>query len=140
MNLIKQYEQELEERKIQSKELGEEENSFVEGIIAQLERTIADLKKQALSDRFFLEEIVYKIYKEENDHYETLTRDFLDEYVRNTPLTEFEREKYIKEVLGFEDMDYYFKSEKELDFFLKNKRTPTELDLTDYSITDCSTK
>lgn len=138
MNLIKKYEQELEERKLQSIELGEEENSFVNGIISQLEKTIKDLKKQALNDRFFLEEIVYKISTEEHDHYQTLTRDFLSEYVNNLPLTELERDNYIKNVMGFDHMDYYFKSEKQLAFFLKNHRLPNEEESQDYSIIDCS--
>jgi hypothetical protein len=135
----------LEERKRQSFELGEGENAFVNGIIAQLEMTIQDLKKQAMNDRFFLEEIVYKIFQEDEDHYTTLTRDFLSEYVQNLPITEFERTKYIKEVMGFdEEMDYYFKSEKQLAYFLKERKLPSEEELTDeelenYSIIDVTT-
>lgn len=138
MDLIKKYEKELEERKLQSLELGDDENSFVNGIISQLERTIKDLKRQGLKDRFFLEEIVYKIMQKDDDHYETLTRDFLSEYVNNLPLTEFERDHYIKNVLGFEEMDYYFKSESDLSFFLKNRRLRTEEDFEFYSIVDAS--
>jgi hypothetical protein len=140
MNLIKQYEQELKERKLQSIELGDDENSFINGIIVQLERTINDLKKQALNDRFFLEEIVYKIKNGETDHYETLTRDFLKEYVNNLPMTEFDREQYIENVLGNSELDYYFESEKQLAFFLKNNRLPNKEDLMDYSIVDCSSQ
>ncbi len=117
MNLIKQYEQELKERKLQSIELGDDENSFVNGIIVQLERTINDLKKQALNDRFFLEEIVYKIKNGETD-----------------------REQYIENVLGNSELDYYFESEKQLAFFLKNNRLPNKEDLMDYSIIDCSSQ
>lgn len=145
MNLIKTYEKELEERKRQSFELGEENNSFVNGVIEQLKTTIEDLKKQAMNDRFFLEEIVYKIFQKDTEHYETLTRDFLSEYVQNLPITEFERTKYIKEVMGFnEDMDYYFKSEKQLAYFLKEHKLQTEEELSNealenYSIIDVTT-
>jgi ribonuclease I len=141
MELIKAYEKELEARELQSIEIGEGENAFVEGIISQLKRTIQDLKKQGMNDRFFLEEIVYKISQKDEDHYSTLTRDFLSEYVENLPLTEFERNQYIKDVMGFgEETDYYFKSEKQLAYFLKEHKLPSEEDLIDYSITDLSSK
>jgi hypothetical protein len=48
MELIEKYELELVERKQQSRELNElaeGESSFVDGIIAQLETTISDLKQ-----------------------------------------------------------------------------------------------
>ena len=141
MNLIKNYTEkisELETKRDDAEIIGNAGACICyTGEIETYKLVIEDLKKQALKDRFFLEEIAYKILNEENDHYETLVRDFLNEYVSNTPLTEFEREQYIENVLGFADANYYFKSEYELHFYLKNHRIPNKYD-SDYSITDTS--
>jgi|LakMenE18May11ns_1017448.scaffolds.fasta_scaffold9469035_1 hypothetical protein len=143
MNLIKNYTEKIAE--LEAKRDDAENRGMAgacisyTGEIETYKLVIIDLKKQALNDRFFLEEIVYGIEKKEDDKVFTLTRDFLSEYVSNLPLTEFERENYIKDVLGHSDLDYYFKSEKELKYFIKNNNLPDN-DLEDFSIVDCSSK
>ena len=75
-----------------------------------------------LKDRFFLEEIVYRLKNKDIGYVETLTGDWLQEMVEKNPMTEQERKSYIKNVLGWDD-DFtnsaYFKSEKQLKSFLK---------------------
>jgi len=142
MNLIKNYTEkivELEYKRDDAESRGMAGACIsYTGEIETYKSVVIDLKKQALKDRFFLEEIVYGIEKQQDDKVFTLTRDFLSEYVSNLPLTEFERENYINNVLGHSDLDYYFKSEKELKYFIKNNNFPDN-DLEDFSIVDVST-
>jgi hypothetical protein len=143
MNLIKNYTEKISE--LEAKRDDAESRGMAgacisyTGEIETYKLVIIDLKKQSLGDRFFLEEIVYAIEIDNDDKVLTLTRDFLSEYVDNLPLTEIEREDYIKNVMGFDEMDYYFKSEKELKYFLKNHNLPDN-DLEDFSILDVSTE
>lgn len=134
ITLLKKYTEELADRKKQLRDYKSWgfDTDYVRGIVTGLEMVIKDLKAKAMNDRFFLEEIVKKIHDEETEHYETLCREFLGEYVNGIPMTEAQRKKYIKTVLGFSDRDYYFNSEKELAFFLKNHRLPNDGELADF--------
>ena len=129
MNLIKKYKTELKERQQQLKELKKDghSTSFIEGMIAQLKVSIDDIQKVAMSDRFFLEEILLDM-SNDGDKNKLLVRDFLAEYVSNIPLSETSRRKYIKNVLG-NPVEYYFKSEMELIFYLETFRLPSKSDI-----------
>lgn len=72
-----------------------------------------------INDRFFLEEI----HKHITDYYDTLDlqdldaahtkiRDWLSEMVKELPLTEEDRQHILK--TEYQDMPYFFESEKEL--------------------------
>ena len=123
-------------------------------ILGELGTKIIDLihqvKKEKLSDRFFMEEAIFrniKSWDNAEDYTNILLHDWLSEMVKNNPLTEDDRQKYLKNVLGW-DADFcksaYFKSEKQLAYYLSTKRllTDKQIDVANenYSIIDKSIK
>ncbi len=135
MDLVKEYEKQASflEKDIETCALIGVGVEYKMGQLVQLNMVINDLKKQKLSDRFFLEEIVNAIAREDSDHYETLCRDFLKEYVNEIPLTERERSKYIKEVIGVPE-EYFFKCESDLDFYLTKRYIASKAELRQHKI------
>ncbi|MEX0315107.1 MAG: hypothetical protein AB3N18_13095 [Allomuricauda sp.] len=74
-------------------------------------------EKINLQDRFFLEEIVKRLKNNHMEYVETLLHDWMKEKVENYPLSEEQREDYLREVLGYDDdftSDGWFASELDL--------------------------
>ena len=89
-------------------------------IIARMSWAEMKRKEKKMVDRFFLEEIVYRLKNNELDYVETLTGDWLKEMIEFFPLDEMERIEYIKKTLGAETIgERYFHSEGELAAHLK---------------------
>lgn len=135
MDLIKKYEQQVDylENDIKTLTLAGIGVEYKVGQLVQLNMIISDLKKQKIADRFFLEEIVHSIERNDDDHYQTLTRDFLKEYVGETPLTEDQRDHYIDVIIGL-PRNYFFESELHLEYFLDKGSIPDNADLRNYKI------
>lgn len=123
-------------------------------ILGELGTKIIDLiyqvEKEKLADRFFLEEAIFRnvnCWDEAEEYTSVLLHDWLSEMIRGNPLTEEARQKYIKNVLGWDD-DFcesaYFKSEKQLAYYLSERKilTNEQIDVINqnYSIIDKSDK
>lgn len=124
-----------------AKEFNQVPRFFIENDIEIYDDVISEIRKQQISDRFFLEEAIHRninCWDDAEDYTRTLLFDWMSEFVDKNPLTEEERAAHLKKS-GWDD-DFlesaYFKSEKELKFFLQNKRLP--LEEIDFSITDNS--
>lgn len=141
-NLIKIIEEKrnavLEEIKV-DESIGKTTRFFIENDIYIYNDVISEIKKSQLSDRFFLEEAIFRNVKnwDNTEEYTTvLLHDWLSEMVENNPISEQERKDYL-ESTGW-DSDFlesaYFASEKQLSHYLKEKEL-----IEDYSIEDLST-
>lgn len=135
MDLIKDYEMQCEamEKDIKTLTVAGIGVEYKIGQLTQLKMVIRDLKKQKIADRFFLEEIVHAIQRNDDEYYQTLTRDFLKEYVGETPLNEAQRDHYIDVILGL-PRNYFFESEMHLEYFLDRGSIPDEASLRNYKI------
>lgn len=141
-NLIKIIEEKrnavLEEIRV-DESIGKTTRFFIENDIDIYNDVISEIKKSQLSDRFFLEEAIFRNVKnwDNTEEYTTvLLHDWLSEMVQNNPISEQERKDYL-ESTGW-DIDFlesaYFASEKQLSHYLKEKEL-----IEDYSIEDLST-
>lgn len=74
-----------------------------------------------LNDRFFLEEIIYRLSKGDFDYVETLLKDWMKEMVKKFPLSEEEREAVFNNMFDPDD-NRHFNSEAELSEELEQKR------------------
>lgn len=106
--------------------LGKTTRFFIENDVDIYNDVISEIKKQQISDRFFLEEAIFRNVKnwDNTEEYTTvLLHDWLNEMVDNHPLSEQERKEYLKST-GW-DSDFlesaYFSSEAQLKHYLKNK-------------------
>lgn len=118
--------------------IGETTRFFIENDVEIYDDVIAEIKKQQLSDRFFLEEAIFRNVRnwDNTEEYTTvLLHDWLSEMVQKLPLTEQERKDYLSST-GW-DADFlesaYFASERQLTHYLKEKEL-----IEDYSIEDVS--
>jgi len=118
--------------------IGKTTRFFIENDVEIYNDVISEIKKHQLSDRFFLEEAIFRNVKnwDSTEEYTTvLLHDWLSEMVSNHPLTEEERKDYLKASGWDEDFlqSAYFRSEKQLTHYLKTKEL-----INDYSIEDVS--
>lgn len=128
--------------------IGQTTRFFIENDIEIYNEVISEIKKQCLSDRFFLEEAIFRNVRnwDNTEEYTTvLLHDWLSEMVKNYPLTEQERKDYLAST-GW-DSDFlesaYFNSERQLTHYLKEKELVDFSDWlvdNDYSIEDLSSK
>lgn len=119
--------------------IGKTTRFFIENDVEIYNDVISEIKKHQLSDRFFLEEAIFRNVRnwDNTEEYTTvLLHDWLFEMVKNNPLTEQERKDYL--VATGWDVDFlqsaYFASERQLLHYLKEKEL-----IQDYSIEDLST-
>jgi hypothetical protein len=119
--------------------IGKTTRFFIENDVEIYNDVISEIKKHQLSDRFFLEEAIFRNVRnwDSTEEYTTvLLHDWLSEMVSNHPLTEEERKDYLKASGWDEDFlqSAYFSSEKQLTHYLKTREL-----VNDYSIEDVST-
>lgn len=67
-----------------------------------------------MRDRFFLEEIIFRLENNQMDYAKTLLHDWMKEKVNQIPLTEKQRKHTVVKMQGKEWPVFYFKSEKAL--------------------------
>jgi len=90
----------------------EETEDFVRNVA---EGVFLKIKNDEMKDRFFLEEIVFRLSNNDYEYVRQLSHDWLKEMIKNNPLTEEERAKFLKDVIGADEAFFpYFNSEKEL--------------------------
>lgn len=89
-----------------------------------LQSMIAFKNKDIYSDRFFLEEIIFRILKGENDYALVLLTDWLSEIVLKSPINNEIERKFYSEKQG--EKEYYLDSEETLKYVIDNKDLPND--------------
>ena len=72
-------------------------------------------KEKAITDRFFLEEIIFRLKNRDMEYVETLLNDWMKEMIEENPLTQTKRRRMINSLFGRDTVGIqYFPTEAEL--------------------------